>query len=105
MLTDLTADHRLGVATSKPRAFAEPLLQALGLRRFFEVIAAPDLKVRREAKAITVGQALAALDPGRAVMVGDRSYDITGAHAHGLPAIGVGWGIGSHDELITAGAC
>ena len=103
-LIELAADHRLAVATSKPRAFAEPLLQALGLRRSFDVIAAPDLKVQTEAKAMTIGEALDALRPVRAVMVGDRAFDIVGARAHGLPAIGVRWGIGSRDELVSAGA-
>ena len=29
---------------------------------------------------------------------------MTAAHAHGLRAVGVTWGIGSEDELRTAGA-
>jgi phosphoglycolate phosphatase len=37
-------------------------------------------------------------------MVGDRSFDIAGAHARGLPAIGVTWGIGGSDELTSARA-
>jgi phosphoglycolate phosphatase len=37
-------------------------------------------------------------------MVGDRSFDIAGAHACGIPAIGVSWGIGSTRELSAAGA-
>ena len=37
-------------------------------------------------------------------MVGDRSFDIIAAHAHGLPAIGVTWGIGTREELRDAGA-
>jgi phosphoglycolate phosphatase len=37
-------------------------------------------------------------------MVGDRSFDMVAAGAHGLPGIGVAWGIGSRDELAEAGA-
>jgi phosphoglycolate phosphatase len=37
--------RRLAVATSKPRAFAEPLLRALGLDDLFEVVAAPELDI------------------------------------------------------------
>jgi phosphoglycolate phosphatase len=37
-------------------------------------------------------------------MVGDRSFDIVGAHACSIPAIGVSWGIGGAEELATAGA-
>lgn len=38
------------------------------------------------------------------VMVGDRKHDIAAAHEHDIRAIGVLWGIGSEDELLTAGA-
>jgi phosphoglycolate phosphatase len=96
--------HRLAVATSKPRAFAEPLLEAMGLRAHFEVIAGPELSARAEDKTQTLGRALAALRPTRAVMVGDRSFDILAARAHGLPSIGVTWGIGTLQELEVAGA-
>ena len=37
-------------------------------------------------------------------MVGDRHVDIEAAHAHGLRAVGVPWGIGSEAELREAGA-
>ena len=96
--------HRLAVATSKPRAFAEPLLEAMGVRAHFAVIAGPELSARAEGKTQTLGRALQELGPTRAVMVGDRSFDILAARAHGLPSIGVTWGIGSAEELEAAGA-
>jgi phosphoglycolate phosphatase len=96
--------HRLAVATSKPHAFAEPLLSAMGLREHFDVIAGPDLKTPAEDKTQTLGRALDLLGPTRAIMVGDRSFDIVAARAHRLPSIGVTWGIGTLDELQTAGA-
>ena len=98
------AGHRLGVATSKPRPFAEPLLETLGLRAFFAVVAAPDLDLTAQSKTETVGQALAALDARHGAMVGDRPVDMIAARAHGLRAVGVGWGIGGRDELTAAGA-
>ena len=96
--------RRLAVATSKPQAFAEPLLEAMGLRAHFDVVAGPDLSARAEDKTETLGRALHTLGPTRAVMVGDRSFDVSAAHAHGLPAIGVTWGIGTPGELHDAGA-
>ena len=104
VLAELTREYRLAVATSKALAFAEPLLAALQLRAFFDVVAGPDLAARTEDKATTIATALAALAPARAVMVGDRSFDVIGAHARGMPAIGVTWGIGSRQELTAAGA-
>jgi phosphoglycolate phosphatase len=96
--------RRLGVATSKPRPFAEPLLEVLGMRCFFTVVAGPDLDATAEDKTTTVGAALHALGATRGSMVGDRSFVMVAARAHGLRAVGVGWGIGSRDELLAAGA-
>ena len=94
--------HRLAVATSKPHAFADPLLSAMGLRERFEVVVGPELHARTEDKTATIARALAALGDTRAVMVGDRSFDVVGAHANGIPAIGVTWGIGDAAELSGA---
>jgi phosphoglycolate phosphatase len=101
---DALDGHRLAVATSKPKAFADPLLAAMGIAAHFAVVAGPDLAARAEDKTETLGRALRELGPTRAVMVGDRSFDILAAHAHGLPAIGVTWGIGTALELTEAGA-
>ena len=91
----LARHYKLAVATSKPLAFADPLLQALGLRHFFSAVAGPDLRAQTEDKAQTISNALAALgNPERAVMVGDRFFDIRGARARSVLAIGVTWGIG-----------
>jgi phosphoglycolate phosphatase len=103
-LASLSEDRRLAVATSKPLAFAEPLLTSLGLRHRFELIAAPNLDAHLEDKTATIRAALSTLRTAAAVMVGDRSFDIIGAHACAIPAIGVTWGIGSRQELATAGA-
>lgn len=103
-LGELSRDHRLAVATSKAQLLAEPLLAALGLRERFEVVVGTDMTARVEDKAATIGRALAALQAEVAIMVGDRSFDVVGAHAHGLPAVGVTWGIGSVDELAAADA-
>jgi phosphoglycolate phosphatase len=104
-LDELARHHRLAVATSKALALAEPLLGALGLRERFEVVAGPDLAAHVEDKAATIGTALTALGAtDRAAMVGDRSFDIVGARAHGLATVGVTWGIGDADELAAARA-
>ena len=43
-------------------------------------------------------------DAASAVMVGDRRFDIEGAHASNLAAIGVLYGYGDREELTAAGA-
>ena len=37
-------------------------------------------------------------------MVGDRRHDVEGALANDIPALGVTYGYGSRDELLSAGA-
>ena len=96
---------RLGVATSKPRAFAEPLLEALGFSARLEAVFAPELDLHVESKTATVASALEAMRPaGPATMVGDRHVDMEAARAHGLRAVGATWGFGTEDELLAAGA-
>jgi phosphoglycolate phosphatase len=102
-LEALAREHRLAVATSKARPFAEQMLRGLGLRERFAFVAGPELDAH-DTKTVTLGHALAALGDTRAVMVGDRSFDMVAASAHGLPGIGVAWGIGSREELGEAGA-
>jgi phosphoglycolate phosphatase len=83
--------------------FSEPILEALGIRSRFDVVAGPDLNPFGETKATTIAAALEVV--GRpAVMVGDRRHDVEGAHANGIPCIGVTWGIGTAAELDAAGA-
>jgi phosphoglycolate phosphatase len=96
--------RRLAVATSKPRAFAEPLLEALGLRRHFEAVAAPELDLHVQSKTETVAAALKVFGSAPGAMVGDRHVDMAAAHAHGLRAVGVTWGFGTADELREARA-
>jgi phosphoglycolate phosphatase len=101
----LAARTPLAVATSKPLALTRPLLEALGLLEHFTVVEGPALDATAEPKAETIRRALLGLPAAaRPVMVGDRLFDVVGAHAHGLPCVGVLWGIGSEEELRSAGA-
>ncbi len=65
------------------------------------MISAPELS---EPKAETVARAQLALGARRAVVIGDRRYDIEAARACGLRSIGVTWGIGDRAELADADA-
>jgi phosphoglycolate phosphatase len=105
LLGTLSRRAPLLVATSKPRALAEPLLEELDLRRYFQAVLGPELDSEDEQKAVTIARAIELLpSDARALMVGDRRHDIAGAHANGIPAVGVLWGIGSEAELRGAGA-
>ena len=104
VLDELGATHPLGVVTSKPLRYAQPILDALGFSTRFGIMEGPGL-TEVEAKTVTLGRALAASGPDRvAVMVGDRRHDVEAAAAHGIASIGVTWGFGDLDELRSAGA-
>jgi len=106
-LAEVAASVPVAVATTKPRAFAEPLCERLGLAAHLRAIAGPELDAPEEVKTVTVARALAALGfgPGADVpLVGDRSHDAEAAAANGIPCVGVLWGIGDEAELRAAGA-
>lgn len=96
----------LSVATSKLKTYAGEIVEHFGLRGWFHVVHGSELDGRNSAKADLIGHILAAeeIDPGRSVMIGDRSHDVVGAAAHGIPTIGVAWGYAAPGELEAAGA-
>lgn len=101
-----TAGRVLAVATSKAEVYAHSVLRHFGLAdRFVEVVGS-ELDGRRTAKAEVIAEALRRVggSPERSVMIGDRSQDVLGALAVGVPSIGALWGYGSAAELTTAGA-
>ena len=100
------AGIRSFVATSKPQVHAEAICQKFGIAPYVEAIAGPAVG-GTDTKADVMRRildGLGPLQPGDAVMVGDRRHDIYGAHANGLEAIGVLYGYGSREELSAAGA-
>jgi phosphoglycolate phosphatase len=95
----------LFVATSKPRVFAERIVEHFGLKKHFCAVYGGELDGARSDKGL-IAYVLKAdsLSPDSTVMVGDRAHDIMGAKAQGVFPVGVLWGYGSYDELIAAGA-
>lgn len=97
---------RMFVATSKPRVFAERIIDHFGLRRYFVRVFGSELDGTRVDKGDLLRYALGEekVDPRSAVMIGDRSHDVVGARKNGMTAIGVLYGYGSEVELRDAGA-
>ena len=100
-----SAGHRLYVATSKPEAMAEQVLERFHLAQYFHKICGATLDTTRSTKEAVIAYLLE--ENGQAenmVMVGDTKFDVLGAKAHGIPTIGVTWGYGILEELVEAGA-
>ena len=98
--------HRLFVATSKPEVYARRILDHFGLSRWFVAIHGSERDGTRANKGELIAYVLKshAIEPPKAVMIGDREHDALGAKANGLRAIGALWGYGSREELRAAGA-
>ena len=100
----VAAKHRLIVATAKPHVFAKPILERVGLARYFQAVHGAELDGRNDDKADLIAHIIATekVAPANAIMIGDRRYDAIGARRNGISAIGVTWGYGSADELREA---
>lgn len=97
--------HRLFVATSKPEGMSIEILEKFGLARYFEMICGATLDGSRSKKADIITYLLERSgDTENAIMVGDTAYDVIGAKAHGMPAVGVAWGYGKTEDMASAGA-
>lgn len=96
----------LFVATSKPAAVARRMLAHFALADRFQAIYGSVADGALAHKPDLLGYILdtQGLARGRTVMIGDRSFDIAGAHANGLRAVGALWGYGGAAELTQAGA-
>ncbi|MEQ8197887.1 MAG: HAD family hydrolase [Clostridiaceae bacterium] len=100
-------DMTLAVATSKPEVFARQILEHFNMAKYFTYIAGSNLDGTRVKKGEVIRYALESCnitDLSKTIMIGDREHDIIGAKEAGIHSIGVLFGYGDRDELMTAGA-
>ncbi len=98
--------HRLFLATSKPRVYAERIMDHFGLTQYFKEIYGAELDGTRNDKTSLISHILKqeSIAPHEAVMIGDRKYDMIGAKENGVCGFGVLWGYGTREELEASGA-
>ncbi len=105
---------RLAIASSKPTVFVEKILKYFKINRYFDVVIGSELDGSRSKKEEIVEEALKQLyakgsgdtaeKKALTAMVGDRKFDIEGARAQDVDAIGVSYGYQEPGELSAAGA-
>ena len=98
---------RVFIATSKPEVFANQIIKHLQVEGFFEEIVGANLDGTRTDKAEVISLLLknnSISDRSKVVMVGDREHDIFGAKSTNINSIGVLYGYGEMEELVSAGA-
>lgn len=98
---------QLFIATTKPTEFAKVILEHRQLDVYFNGIVGSNLDGTGQHKHEVIAKVLTLCgrySKSSVVMVGDRHHDIDGARRHGIASIGVTWGFGSREELVTAQA-
>ena len=93
----------VAVATSKPISRTMRLFKHYHLDHYFDCVIGEHNNEAQIGKAKLVERALPA-SYQRAVMVGDRKFDMEGAIANGIDSIGVRYGYSVGSELEDAGA-
>lgn len=100
------SDFKLIIATSKPTEFSEKIVKHFDIYKYFDDVVGSEFDGTRGKKDEVIQYILDKYKIAKsdAVMIGDRKYDMTGAHKSGIAAIGVTFGFGSIEELKDAGA-
>ena len=98
--------RQVAVATSKPTAYAMKIMARQGMENDFDLVMGCEFDGTRSAKWEVIQAAVSELSANKdtTVMVGDRKYDVLGAHRCGIPCIGVEYGYAEPGEFAAAGA-
>lgn len=100
--------YRMGIGSSKNEPMVLEVLRYFHLAPFFDFIGARDEAGTLHSKADVLRHVLATehiADPRQVLMIGDRFYDVEGAHAVGIPAVGILWGgYATRQEMVDCQA-
>jgi len=98
------SEFNLFLATSKPRVFAQQILDHFEMTPFFQTVYGSELDGHLSDKGALIAHIIhqEGLDPAATVMVGDRVYDIEGGKANKVMTAAVAYGYGSRDEIAAA---
>lgn len=97
---------KVSVATSKPQAQAEVVLNHFKIAPFLDYISGANEDERSSTKAGLIEQAITAChaEKNRTVMIGDTHFDAEGAKKAGVDFIGALYGYGTREEMERDGA-
>ena len=100
------AGVKTAVVSSKPKEFLDRLVEHFGLADHLDAVVGPAMDNHNSNKTVLVNQALKELMllPSTVAMIGDRHFDMEGAKAAGVNAVGVLYGYGDRAEMEAAGA-
>lgn len=99
--------YKVLMATSKPERMAKIIADHFDIEQYFDFIGGAHMDGRRTDKKEVIEYVLkngGVEDTDSVIMVGDRKYDVIGAHELNIKCIGVLFGYGSKEELVEAEA-
>ncbi len=102
-----SAGYTLAMASTKAQEQLESVVRRFALGQYFDLLAGSLDDSGRQSKADVIRYIVKALpipDLSRALMIGDRYFDVDGARECGIETLGVLYGYGSAAELASAGA-
>ncbi|MCI7441327.1 MAG: HAD hydrolase-like protein [Treponema sp.] len=99
---------RIFVATSKPEIYARSILEKKGVLDLFDFVGGSDIEEKGRVEKVDVVKYVLESnqieDLSKCLMIGDRFYDVNGAHLAGIKCAGILWGFGSRSEMEECGA-
>lgn len=102
------AGFLIGLATSKQELYSDQILQHFGIREYFSIVVGASIDDKFSKKFDIMERAIELAkeqyDIDEIWMVGDRSYDMESSVKLGVEAIGVTYGFGSEEEVVSTGA-
>lgn len=96
------AGLKTAIGSSKPEHFIKRILESADLGKYFDVAAGSTPGVQEDTKFSIITDALARLnvtDLDGVLMIGDRKFDVEGAHKVGIPCAAVLFGYGNEAEF------
>jgi phosphoglycolate phosphatase len=96
---------RLLLATTKADIYADRILDHFNIRNYFDYLSCATYDGSRVDKGEIIAYALKETEvenKNKAVMVGDRKFDLQGAKDNGMASVAVTYGFGSSEELKLA---
>ncbi len=94
---------KVGIASSKPENLIYSVANYLGITDLFDaIVGVKSDNSKHSTKAGLISQViddLGAKDKNKVLMVGDRLFDIDGAHEVGVKCCGALWGYGNKEEF------
>ncbi len=99
-------DVTMHIATSKPHVIAQEIINHFGIHAHIDRLFGSELDGTNSDKTQLMQYALdeTGVDPSKAIMLGDRRFDIFGAKNNDIPSIGALWGYGEDEELRASEA-